>query len=56
MCGAGSVDVVALFIGMVTTHLSNDYMHYSLINYTGARLGAEGAVCTVGEQDLIIGV
>lgn len=37
MFGAGSVDVVALFIGMVTTHLRNDYMHYSLINYTGLK-------------------
>ena len=52
MCGAGSVHVVALFIGMGTTHLRNDYMHYSLINYTGA----EGAVCSVGEEDLIIAV
>lgn len=50
------VDVVDLFIGMVTTHLRNDYMHYNLINYTGACLGAEGAVSTVGEEDLTIGV
>ena len=57
MRGAGSVDVVALlFIGMVTTHLRNDYMHYTLINYTGACLGAEGVVFTVREEDLIIGV
>lgn len=56
MCGAGFVCAVALFIGMVTTHLRNDYMHYTLINYTGACLRAEGAVCTVGEEDLIIGV
>lgn len=41
---------------MVTTHLRNDYMHYTLINYTGACLRAEGTVCTVGEEDLIIGV
>ena len=52
VCGARSVDVVALFIGMVTTHLRNDYMHYSLINYTGA----EWAVQSVGEEDLIIAV
>lgn len=52
VCGAASVDVAALFIGMVTTHLRNDYMHYSLINYTGACLWAEGAVCTVGEEGL----
>ncbi len=56
MCAAGSIDMVALFIGMVTTHLRNDYMHYSLINYTGACLGAEGAVCSLREEDLIIGV
>lgn len=52
MCDSGSVVVVALFIVMVTTHLKNDYMHYSLINYTGA----EGAVHFVGEEDLIIAV
>lgn len=56
VCGADSVCAVVLFIGMVTTHLRNDYMHYTLINYTGACLRAEGTVCTVGEEDLIIGV
>lgn len=47
---------MALFIGMVITHLRNDHMHYSLIHYTGAFLGAEDAVCTVGKEDLIIDV
>lgn len=50
VCGAGSVDVVALFIGIVTTHLRNDYMHNSVINYIGACLGVEDTVCTVGER------
>lgn len=46
--------VVAIFIRMATTHLRNDYMHYTLINYAGACRRAE--VCTVEGEDLIIGV
>ena len=56
VCGAGFVDAAALFIWMVTRHLRNDYMLYTLINYTGACLGAEGTVCSVGEEGLTVGV